>query len=266
MFRAAWLTDLHLNFVRDGEAIALLQSVSQKTTSAVFISGDISEGSELDHHLELIATHLACPVYFVLGNHDFYHSSFGAVHRVVEAACARHLELMWLSKADFVELTPSTALVGHDGWADARLGDYERSLVSMNDHFLIEDFVGLNKQERLPLLHSLGDEAAAHLARVLPHALERYAHVVVLTHVPPFRGACWHQGQISDDHWLPHFTCDAVGQALLRALRAHPEKRITVLCGHTHGAGEYAPLDNLRVITGGAEYGRPTVQQTIEFD
>ena len=30
-------------------------------------------------------------------------------------------------------------LVGHDGWADARLGDYERSQVQLNDFVLIEE-------------------------------------------------------------------------------------------------------------------------------
>ena len=79
----------------------------------------------------------------------------------------------------------------------------------------------------------------------------------MLTHVPPFREACWHRGQISDDDWLPHFACRAVGEVLVEAMAAHPECEMTVLCGHTHSPGEAQVLPNLRVLTGGAEYGRP---------
>lgn len=33
--------------------------------------------------------------------------------------------------------------------------------------------------------------------------------------------------------------------------------------GHTHGGGEADILPNLRVLTGGARYGNPTVQRVI---
>ena len=39
-------------------------------------------------------------------------------------------------------------------------------------------------------------------------------------------------------------------------MRAHPKSNLLVLCGHTHGGGEIKVLDNLRVLTGEAEYGR----------
>ena len=82
--------------------------------------------------------------------------------------------------------------------------------------------------------------------------------------MPPFREACWHEGRISDDDWLPHFTCKAVGDVLSEAMRARPDRQMTVLCGHTHGAGEAEILPNLRVSTGGAVYGEPEVQRVFE--
>jgi hypothetical protein len=39
-----------------------------------------------------------------------------------------------------------------------------------------------------------------------------------------------------------------------------------VLCGHTHGQGEVTMLPNLRVQTGGAEYGKPKVNKLIHFE
>ena len=38
---------------------------------------------------------------------------------------------------------------------------------------------------------------------------------------------------------------------------------LTVLCGHTHGAGEVKILPNLLVKTGGAEYKKPELQNPI---
>ena len=83
--------------------------------------------------------------------------------------------------------------------------------------------------------------------------------------MPPLREACWHEGAISDDQWSPHFTCQAVGTALVEIMRDHPDHRLTVLCGHTHGSGECAPLPNVHVLTGGAEYGRPAVNRLFEL-
>ena len=106
-------------------------------------------------------------------------------------------------------------------------------------------------------LGELGDEAARTLLPFYRDALERFDEVLVLTHVPPFREACWHQGRISDDAWLPGFTCKAMGQMLIEGARDHPDREVTVLCGHTHGSGEAHILKNLVAITGEARYGAP---------
>jgi hypothetical protein len=87
----------------------------------------------------------------------------------------------------------------------------------------------------------------------------------VATHVPPFKEACWHEGRISNDDWLPRFTCKAVGDLLREAALQRPDRRIDVLCGHTHGAGVAEILPNLIVRTGGAEYGRPELQDVLEI-
>jgi 3',5'-cyclic AMP phosphodiesterase CpdA len=115
-------------------------------------------------------------------------------------------------------------------------------------------------------LQSLGDEAAAHFRRVLPTALQRCDHVLVLMHVPPFREASWHDGKLSDDNWAPHFTCVAAGEVLLEFMQQHPQKRMTILCGHTHSSGSAQIRDNLEVLTGDAVYGQPKVQRMFDVD
>jgi Icc protein len=264
--RVAWLTDVHLNFLTIEQSQDFLNYVRSVDPDIVLISGDIAEAHDLVQYLELIDDTLGCPIYFVLGNHDYYHGQISAVRVQVRELCARRPRLSYLSQDDApMELAPNVALVGHDGWADGRYGDYERSLVEMNDNRFIADLAGHDKLERWSILQSLGDEAAAHLHRVLPLALDRYENVFVLTHVPPMREACWHQGQPSNDEWAPHFTCKAVGDVLLDLGRLYPHRQITVLCGHTHSPGKCRPLRNLRVYTGGAEYSAPEIQKVFEF-
>jgi hypothetical protein len=174
--------------------------------------------------------------------------------------------LRWLPAAGVVQLSRDVALVGVDGWADGRLGDWVRSRVMLNDYLLIAELAGITHAARLERLNQLGDAEAAQLSELLREALSKHRRVIVATHVPPFKEACWHEGRISNDEWLPHFTCRAVGEALRAAALERPDRKIRVLCGHTHGAGTAEILPNLRVVTGGAEYGEPRVQGTLEID
>lgn len=257
--KLAWVTDIHLDFLGEAEIAAFCASVARAGPDGVLVGGDIALASSFESALRRMEQGIGKPIWFVLGNHDFYGSSVAAV-RERAATLSNEGRITWLGAVEAVELTPQTGLVGHDGWGDARLGDHAGSLVVLNDFFRIADLVVADKDELARVLRRLGDESAAHLRRVLPAALERFAQVVVLTHVPPFREACWHEGRISGDEWLPYFVCKATGDVLLEEASRQPDRRVTVLCGHTHSAGEYRPLPNLRVVTGAAQYGSPAVQ------
>ncbi len=232
----------------------------------VLLGGDVAEAIDLGDYLERIDERLQTEIYFVLGNHDYYSGWIEPVREQVRHLCAALPRLHYLSETGPFGLARGVGLIGHDGWADARLGDYEKSVVSMQDFHVIGDFVGLGKQARLPRLHALGDEAADHIRRELPVALDKFDHVVLLTHIPPLREACWHEGKTSDDDWAPFFTCRALGDAILEIMPSHPRKQLTVLCGHTHGEGVVEPLPNVEILTGGAKYGQPAVQRVFEWD
>lgn len=273
MKRVAWLTDVHLNFLDDRGRRRFMKSLARQSPDALLVGGDVGESPSVVQYLRQMAEVVCRPIYFVLGNHDFYQGSIRRTRRAVDQMAAGSDHLVYLSTCGVVELTPTTALVGHDGWGDGRLGDFHRSNVLLNDFFLIEELTGFSAKSgglgRPPLeerLQALGDEAADHFARLLPEAFEDHRRVVALTHVPPFREAAWHQGKYSDDDWLPFFACKAVGDVLLDVMRARPDRELLVLCGHTHGSGQTQALDNLRVLTGGAEYRYPTIQQVFEFD
>jgi len=270
--KLAWSTDPHLNFVGRGVVRTLMHEVAESGARALLLGGDIAEAPSLADWLRFVADQLDMRVYFVLGNHDYYGGSIARVH--AQMAALGHERLVWLDEAGVVPLTNSLALVGNGGWADARLGDFAGSKVFLNDYVMIDELrrAGSTNEPTNPLsgwihkgalaarLRQLGDTCATSLRPVLKQALQDYDEVLVLTHVPPFREACWHEGQISGDDWLPGFTCKAIGDLLDELAAAHPDRTLTVLCGHTHSAGEVGMAPNLHVRTGSARYGQPAFE------
>ena len=120
--------------------------------------------------------------------------------------------------------------------------------------------------EQRRVLAELGRRSATQLHQSLSAGIEQAERAICLTHVPPLREATWHEGKISDDHWLPWFACRATGEVLRATMAAHPGKRMLVLCGHTHSGGQCQVLPNLQVLTGGSEYHQPRVQRMIDAE
>ncbi len=117
--KLAWATDIHLDHASESARRKFCQSVREQA-DALVVTGDIAESHILGSALESLATLTERPVYFVLGNHDFYRGSVACTRRQVGSVVREGL--VYLSQAGVVELMPTTALVGHDGWADGRLG------------------------------------------------------------------------------------------------------------------------------------------------
>jgi len=261
----AWLTDIHLEFLTDEETQLFIKELAGKKVSGVFLTGDISLTKSIGRHLALMGEMISVPIYFVLGNHDYYGGNIAKTRKKVEAVASDSVHLYYLPAAGVVQLNDSTCLIGHGGWADGRLGSARHSSVFLNDYLKIEDFIGKGKAERFSLLSRLGDQAARCLETALQRAIDHYTNIYLLTHVPPFKEACWHKGAPSDDDFLPHFACKAVGDILIRIMGSNSNKQLTVLCGHTHSEGRAQILPNLQVKTGRAIYGHPEIQEIIHI-
>jgi predicted phosphohydrolase len=264
--RAGWVTDIHLDMLSPEERSHFYAELQSESVDVLLVGGDIGLSNSVTQFLDELASAVLVPIYFVLGNHDYYGASIADVRGRVREHCSSHPALNWLTQSDVVELTGNAALVGHDCWSDGRLGDYARSEVMLTDYFAIDDLRDLSKEDRFAKLNALGDEAADFLESQVRKALERRQEVLVLTHVPPFRDACRHEGKVSTDEYLPHFGCKAVGDRLLSIMLGHPDKQMTVLCGHTHGGGFAQILPNLSVRTGAADYELPRIQCVLDLN
>lgn len=84
-----------------------------------------------------------------MGNHDFYCGSIEKVRSSVSDFLKTLDKLVWLNEVNYVGLTKATALIGHDSWADGRLGDFYRSTAELNDFQLIRELNVWDRTERL---------------------------------------------------------------------------------------------------------------------
>src|SRR5689334_18088706 len=110
--RLAWLTDIHLNFLGSVQIELFLESVRSMNADALVITGDIGEGNSVTDYLERMVNVLHQPIFFVLGNHDFYFSSIASVRGVMSRLCRTQPNLHYLTQEKVIELAPDTALVG----------------------------------------------------------------------------------------------------------------------------------------------------------
>jgi predicted phosphohydrolase len=263
--RLAWITDPHFNFCALDAWDGLVESLRRGGADAVLISGDISEGEDVAFQLKRLADALAKPIYFVLGNHDFYQGGIAATRTAAAGLGREHPLLHYLTALPTITLSDQVALIGEDGWGDATVGDFERSPVRLADFLAIDDFRDARTADWKAILQEQGRLSAERLRLKLAAAMATHSRVLVVTHVPPFREACWYAGRTTDDFWAPFFVCGQVGDVLREAVERHPACRLSVLCGHTHNAGVANLGERLSVFTAGAKYGEPDVAGWIEI-
>jgi predicted MPP superfamily phosphohydrolase len=262
----AWLSDIHLDHLSNEKFIGFVDDIIQQDVDGYFVTGDFSHGLFHETVFNVLEKFLHNPFYFILGNHDYYHSSFEKVRERILSLTEDSDTLFWMNDCGIVELTNSSCLIGHDGWYDARYGDYRNSDVILNDFLLIEDLVALDKDQMLRELNTLGDQSANYFRMILPGALKTYKTVYLLTHVSPFVETAFYKNGICDDLNLPFFANKALGDYLLETMSQNKEKELVVLCGHTHSGGEISVLPNLHVKVAPADYGTPKVHKILHIE
>ncbi|MCC9604104.1 metallophosphoesterase [Stieleria sp. JC731] len=259
----AWSSDIHLNHANFAAWDRWVAMHQRSELSGLLITGDLSEAEDVYFQLSRIAEEFNLPIYFVLGNHDYYGSSVAATRRMVTSMTRNQPSLVYLTDSAPLEITRNCYLVGDDGWGDATVGDYDNSPVRLNDFALIEDFYKIDPVNWRAKLSELGGDSASRLESKL-RSIPPSAEVVhVATHVPPFREACWYNGQTTDDDWAPFFVCGHIGEVLRSFAEERPDAQVRVYCGHTHSCGVAKVRENLVVYTAGADYGEPKVERVI---
>src|SRR3990167_10740294 len=161
-----WLTDIHINFLEDEERKKFYHEIINTKCEAILIGGDIAEGPSVSVLLKEIVDTIKKPIYFVLGNHDYYFEQIKNVKQKIMQLMKVEPLLKWLPACEPIKLKSGIILVGQDGWADGRYGDYANSTVSINDSRLITDLFQskiLGKYQLLEKMQYLADTDAQQL-------------------------------------------------------------------------------------------------------
>lgn len=262
-----WISDPHLDRLHkeDPQALSRLRRVlDTDNITHILLGGDIADSRTFEEELRRFCEACGRPVYFVLGNHDYYFSSVADMQS--RASALDIPDVQWLPDAGVVPLNDNTALVGQGGWGDAHRGDLE-DFVILTDYAAISDLAlmidhedfwvrGFTEREKLvSKLQALGWEAADALSRHLTEAAKNFTQILILTHVTPFYQTCTYKDLPGNEKGFPGFLWDTMGSLLDDFAASHPDISISVFSGHTHqeSQGQIAP--NLRAWSAKAEYG-----------
>ena len=257
-----WLNDIHFDFLDIVQENNFVHDIKKRNPKFLFIAGDIGQSESLEAYLIRIRFTLGIPIYFVLGNHDYYGSSIEEVNKKISKFCkdmrSRDRLFYWLDEEQPVVLNENTVLIGvSNAFGDMSYGNYKTTTVKLNDFEHISELKRLVTREEVINKLKLYSFEWSNLLLSKLMVVEKYQNIIVLLHTPPFKEAAWYKGEQSNDDLLPFFANKSCGQALKVFASNTPKCNITVLCGHTHSGGEVQILPNLKVITGESDYRAP---------
>lgn len=248
-----WITDAHLDHLSETVKDAWFEKLPKTRADLLLLGGDTANSRVFCQMLGRIEKVFPGKVALVAGNHDYYHTSIAdfraelsVLHRtgliIFEPGC----------QMKPLQLAEGVYLCGSGGWGDASAGCADAAGMELNDEHLIADLRTGNLTARL---RELGKESAKHLQEQLAAVPDGASCVIVLTHVPPWPEAAWHEGRNSDAWALPRFCWLAGGIVISQAAERMPQTRFIVLCGHTHSDGIWKQ-GNITCHTSGSAYGR----------
>lgn len=255
--KLVWLTDVHLNQFFYEKRLEFYRAINSLAIDAVLITGDIAEATSLREILLELYQNIQKKVYFVLGNHDYYYSSFAAVREILAKFCQDHLTLIWLDQ-QIVRLTSATTLVGVGGWYDGRYGDYQQSTFPNYDKYHIRDLKQVSVEKNWQINRDFADQQAKLLAKHLQQAVRQHPKkIMIATHVPPFDQQYWRVGRLTSSDYLPYFSSKATTDVLSSFSKQYPKISFHVVAGHVHQPATAKIFDNLSVAVGCATFITP---------
>jgi DNA-binding protein HU-beta len=139
-----WLTDLHLEFCSHRTRDRFYHSINQAPGEIVIITGDLSAGPHRLAQYTELAEQIRKPVYFVLGNHDRYGTTFANAEAVVERVTTLFSHMVRL---DGSQVTPRPTKEPLEVFLGT-LSALAYKEIKKNGEFVLPGFGKLVKQKR----------------------------------------------------------------------------------------------------------------------
>jgi len=232
-----WATDIHLCYYN---RLEFVRTINRHNPSGVFLTGDISHlGFSLYGDMEYIGRETHCPIYFILGNHSIWFSSFAERYKQVRELCSKYPNLIWMNNVDVIPLSNEVALIGNENWYDGTTETTTKKIKFSKayiDWLLIKDFRELkNMDERVLKFREIAGKSAEEIGRKLSLALEQdYKRIFILSHMPFWDEATRDVGTLFDWFWLPYNVNVKTGKVIKEIMKERKKRNVVCLFGHTH--------------------------------
>jgi len=209
------LSDLHLEFHTDKGEEFISNLRCKQDIDAMIIAGDISISTSLISSLDRISHELSdIPVFFVLGNHDYYGGDTKTVGRKVRELVSKRDNLFWLDNTSHAlkcKTGETLKIIGSTLWF-RQTREAKEQTHNLNDFSLIRGFV--------PWVYDENNKAISFIEKEIADA-----DIIVTHHLPSY--SC-----VSEKwSWSPincYFVCD------LDYLLKKEERSRYWIFGHTH--------------------------------
>lgn len=264
--KLAWLSDTHLDQVSSIDITRLCRGIAKEGADAIVITGNVSSGHQLVESLGYLETNAFMPVYYVLGQKDYSHTTIDKMRAVATAIETEegYDPIVYVSTRGPVELTDTLTLVGLDGWGDLREGRKKNTRFLLRDHIAIKDFRKMDNDSIMGLLQNLADSDVRKARETLLEVLESGKDVLLLSSVIPFSELLEKDGDMPNDDMLAYYVCRVLGDTLLELADEYPDRKIRVLCGSMQTDSTHSPRENLTCETNSRDEDRLCVQKFLE--
>lgn len=261
----AWMTDTHFNLLKPEEFKIFVAQLNSSGFTDLWLTGDISCGTEICFHLSYLAENFPGQIYFILGNHDYYKLFIAESRQMVQKLSQKYSNLHYLTfENQPVPFNEDTALIGDDGWYDGLWREPQTSLIFWWDWYFIKDFRCLfSAEERLTLMQKLAHDALNRIRTNLESALKTHSTIYLLSHIPPWPAR--HRWKLIENFWKPYNSSKLLASMLMDLMTEHPDKKLIVLSGHTHLKRQEEISHNIELRVGEANFHSPQVQELIEL-
>jgi predicted MPP superfamily phosphohydrolase len=124
IMKIAWTTDFHLEWLNQKSRKIFFEAIADEHPDVVLLGGDICNFDDLEPWLLKLHKIVQVPIFFCLGNHDYYNSSIYEVRELAREITKNHDQISWLPAMGVVQLNDDIGLIGHDCWGDGRAGSF----------------------------------------------------------------------------------------------------------------------------------------------
>lgn len=249
------MSDIHIDHLDDFEKESRYLLPYYNPENPILLTGDVSTARDFRRDIARFAETFSGQIYVVMGNHDYWGSSYEQMNNFVRDIKIRNVHIC--SNAGF-DIRDGTAIVMVNNWYSPEIEAVADRFVSMNDWNHMANFAGYgitgNISDAIRAAQAISEKSAGYANNVFSEVSDEIEsgdveRVVVMAHFPPYV-----EMMSRIDNYTPFYFDPKMGAVIRRFAMKHEHIPVTVVSGHTHTYRSFKE-DNVKGIVAPANYG-----------